>query len=344
MKIVKYKDNPILKPNNNGWENRCVLNPAVIYDDDRKKFIMLYRAAGNDVRHQIVFGLAESDDGFNFKRVSDKPVFAPNHDEPEGGCVEDPRLVKIGDLYYMTYAARAYAPGQYWLVPYIEGVSKAPMYLDESDVRGEVLPKFAEENLSISYLAITKDFRTYKKFGRITESGIDDRDVLIFPEKIDGKFVMISRPKFKDIPNLTMPSIWITMTDDICDYKKPTLLMTGVEEWEVQRMGAGAPPIKTEYGWFMLYHAVDKDGVYRVGAVLLDLNNPTKILARTKRFIMEPETSYEKNGIYNGCVFPTGNVVKDDILYIYYGCADVFISVATVKFSELIKELKDGRL
>ena len=117
MKIVKYKDNPILKPNSNSWESRCVLNPAVVYDDDRKKFIMLYRAAGNDVRHQIVFGLAESDDGFNFKRVSDKPVFAPNHDEPEGGCVEDPRLVKIGDLYYMTYAARAYAPGQYWLEP-----------------------------------------------------------------------------------------------------------------------------------------------------------------------------------------------------------------------------------
>lgn len=345
MKIEKYIGNPILKPNEKRpWEDRCVLNPAVIYDEKRQKFVMLYRAAGNDERHQIVFGLAESDDGFRFTRVSDEPVFKPNHDEPEGGCVEDPRLVKIGDLYYLTYAARAYAPGRYWLEPYVEGVSKAPMFLDDSDVRGDVLPKFAKDNISLSYLAVTKDFKTYKKLGRITEASIDDRDVLLFPELIDGKFVMISRPKFKDVPNLTMPSVWITVTDDICEYKRPELLMTGKEDWEIQRMGAGAPPIKTEDGWFMLYHAVDKDGVYRVGAVLLDLHDPRKILARTKRFIMEPETEYEKSGIYNGCVFPTGNVVKDDILYIYYGCADVFVSVATVKFSELLDDLKNGRL
>ena len=344
MRLEKYKNNPILSPGKNEWDDRCVLNPAVVSDEQRNKFVMLYRAAGNDVRHQIVFGLAESDDGFNFTRTSDKPVFRPGHDEPEGGCVEDPRLVKIGDLYYMTYAARAYAPGRYWLEPYVEGVTKAPMYLDETDVRGDVLPSFAKDNLSVSYLAVTKDFKTYKKLGRITEANVDDRDVLLFPELVNGKFVMISRPKFKNVPGVAMPSIWITLSDDVCEYQKPELLMTGEEDWEIQRMGAGAPPIKTEYGWFMLYHAVDKDGVYRVGAVLLDLNDPRKILARTKRFIMEPETDYEKSGIYNGCVFPTGNVVKDGILYIYYGCADVYISVATVNFAELLNDLRAGKL
>ena len=114
MKFKKYEGNPILSPNPaNQWEERCVLNPAVIYDEKKEEFVMLYRAAGNDERHQIVLGLATSKDGINFVRQSDAPAFMGAHDEPEGGCVEDPRLMKIGDLYYMTYAARASAPGRY---------------------------------------------------------------------------------------------------------------------------------------------------------------------------------------------------------------------------------------
>ena len=175
MKLKKYANNPILKPNPaNQWEERRVLNPAVIYDEENEQFVMLYRAAGNDVRHQIKLGLATSKDGINFVRQSDKPAFEGSHEEPDGGCVEDPRLMKIGDMYYLTYAARAYAPGQYWLVEYIEGVSKAPTYMDETDVCGEELPAFAKNNITVTYLAATKDFKVYKKFGRITEATVDD--------------------------------------------------------------------------------------------------------------------------------------------------------------------------
>ena len=336
MLFKKYEGNPILKPNTkNEWENRCVLNPAVIYDDELKKFIMVYRAGGNDIRHKIVFGLATSTDGFNFKRELDHPCFAPERVEADGGCVEDPRIVKIKDLYYMTYVGRAYAPGRYWLEPWVEGVSKPPMYLDEFDIRGEIMPSLIKENTSATYLAVTKDFIHYKKFGRITESNIDDRDVYLFPELIDNKFVIISRPKFKDM-GLKMPSIFINKTDDLLNYTKPKLLMTGRENWEVQRIGGSTPPIKTEKGWLMFYHGVDKNGVYRVGIVLLDLNNPEKILKRTKDFIMEPDQEYEKCGIYNGCVFPTAAVLKDGIIYIYYGCADECISVATAKLDDVL--------
>jgi predicted GH43/DUF377 family glycosyl hydrolase len=91
----------------------------------------------------------------------------------------------------------------------------------------------------------------------------------------------------------------------------------------------------------MIYHGVSKkDEIYRVGAFLLDKNNPMKILARTKKPFMEPEFDYETEGFYNGCVFPTANVIKDGIVYIYYGCADRFIGLATVKLSELMEELK----
>ena len=339
MKLQKYKNNPILKPNpENAWEERCVLNPAVIYDEKNEEFVMLYRAAGNDKRHQIKLGLATSKDGVHFTRKSREPAFSADHGEADGGCIEDPRLMKIGDMVYLTYAARAYAPGQYWLEEYVEGVTKAPTYTDETDVCGEELPYFAKHNITVTYLAATKDFKTYKKFGRITEATVDDRDVYLFPEKIGGKYAMISRPKFKDA-GLKMPSIWISFGDDLVEYDKPQLLMTGKEWWETQRIGGGTPPIKTEHGWFMLYHGVDDKGIYRVGAVLMDLNDPRKIVARTREPIMEPEYEYETCGIYEGCVFPTGTVVREGILFVYYGTADTYIGLATADFEQLLQYL-----
>ena len=340
MKFLKCAGNPILRPNpENQWEERCVLNPAVVYDDSAREFVMLYRAAGNDKRHQIKLGLATSKDGVHVERKEKLPVFEGNRDEPDGGCAEDPRLVKIGDIYFLTYAARAYAPGQYWLEEWVEGVSKPPMYLEDTDVYSSELPSLARENTTVSYLAATKDFLHYKKLGRLTEATVDDRDVYLFPEKIGGNYVLISRPKFKDA-GLKMPSIWISFGRDLLEYGKPQLLMTGEQWWEVQRIGGGTPPIKTEKGWFMLYHGVDAKGIYRVGAVLLDLEDPRKVIARTKDFLMEPDQDFELCGIYEGCVFPTGTVVKDGTLYVYYGCADTYIGLATCNFAELLNYLE----
>ncbi len=339
MKWTKHSENPVLRANEaNAWESLCVLNPAVIYDETNEEFVMIYRTAGNDVRHEIKMGLATSKDGIHFERKSKEPIFFGHQDDPDGGCVEDPRLVKLGDLYYMTYAARYYAPGQYWLDE-VQGVFKPPMYIDETDVRGEELPFLAKENLTSSYLAVTKDFKRYKKLGRISEATVDDRDVVIFPEKINGKYVVISRPRFKDVPDLKMPSIWISFTDDLMEYQKPELLMTGEAWWEYQRIGAGTPPVKTPYGWLMIYHGVSEDGTYRAGAVLLDLNDPRKILARTTDFILEPSEEFELHGIGNPCVFPTGLVIKDGTIYTYYGCADKYIGVATVDYEEFMQYL-----
>ena len=116
--------------------------------------------------------------------------------------------------------------------------------------------------------------------------------------------------------------------------------MTGETNWEVQRIGGGTPPIKTEKGWLMFYHGVDKNGTYRVGIVLLDLNNPEIILKRTKDYIMEPDQDYEKSGIYDGCVFPTAAVLKDGVIYMYYGCADEYVSVATCKLKDVLDYLE----
>jgi predicted GH43/DUF377 family glycosyl hydrolase len=109
-------------------------------------------------------------------------------------------------------------------------------------------------------------------------------------------------------------------------------------------MGGSTPPLETEAGWLTIYHGVSEtDGCYRVGIMLLDLNDPTKILARTKDFVMEPEFPYETEGYYNGCVFPTGNVIVGDTLYLYYGGADRFVNVATASVAAILEHLKKNK-
>jgi len=113
MKLNKFKGNPILNPNpENDWDSLVVCNPGVYYDNG--KFHMLYRAAGNDKDHVIRFGYATSDDGFHFERVSDQPVLGPSEEGPDSGCIEDARIIKLDDYYYVTYAFRPFPPGQYW--------------------------------------------------------------------------------------------------------------------------------------------------------------------------------------------------------------------------------------
>lgn len=332
IKLKKSSSNPILKANpKNEWENLVVLNPAVIYDDEKQEFVMLYRAAGDTLEHYIYLGLATSKDGIHFERKSDKPILEPDYDGADGGCVEDPRLVKMGDWYYLTYASRPYAPGRYWLQ------EPKPWF---NPPKGG--PRFLEWNNTVTYLAITQDFKKYKKLGRITDTRDDDRDVYIFPEMINNQYVRISRPMFafgEGYPNES-PAIWISFSDDLMEWHGRQLLMKGEYWWESKKIGGSCPPIKTPYGWFMIVHGVSKkDESYRVGAVLMDLNDPTKIIARTKEPIMEPDLDYEAKGFYNGCVFPTGNVVKDGQLYVYYGAADKFVCVATCDFEELLQAM-----
>ena len=137
------------------------------------------------------------------------------------------------------------------------------------------------------------------------------------------------------------PSVWIKSSDDLMAWNVPsTLLLKGKEWWEV-KVGGNAPPIRTDSGWLMLYHGVDDKFTYRIGACILDIDDPTKILYRTKDFIMEPETEFEKNGLYKwGVVFPTGNVVVDGVLYVYYGASDQWCCVATAEMDELLEFIK----
>lgn len=327
MKLKKYENNPVLKPvEGSRYEGLYVCNPGVWYEDG--VFYMLYRSAGDDEEHYIHMCLAKSTDGYNFERVCDKPVFSPSADGFDGGSVEDARIIKLGKFYYVTYAYRAFPPGRYWTFP--PDVVQKP----DSD---EFVPKCYRENVGGSAVAITKDFKSFVRLGRVTDPNEDDRDVVIFPEKCGGKYVMLHRPKERvgEKYGCEKPSIFIKFADDLMSFpKESTLLLKAQESWEKDKMGAAAPPSKTKYGWLMLYHAVS-EGLYRVGAVMLDGDNPQRVIARCPHPIMEPEEPYEISGPYSGCVFPTGNAVVDGTLYVYYGAADKYCALATAPLDEL---------
>ena len=328
MKLQKHSENPILRPHpSHPWENLVVCNPGVIYDNGL--FHMLYRSAGNDAEHVIHFGLATSTDGIHFQRHGDQPILSPSEDGPDAGCIEDPRIVKLDGHFYITYAYRAYKPRQYWLQK-----NNAAFSPDDP-----TLPPLFGLNMTASGLLLSDDLRSFRRLGRITRPDVDDRDVILFPEKIDGRYVMLHRPMQWVGPDFGTrhPAIWISFSDDLLTWSESTLLAKGVFDWE-NKIGGSTPPIRTPHGWFVIYHAVDSQGIYRVGVMMLDTDDPTKVIARTPEPVMEPEEEFEWNGLYpHGVVFPTANVVVDGVLYVYYGCADQTIGVATADFSALVE-------
>jgi predicted GH43/DUF377 family glycosyl hydrolase len=339
MKLKKFEGNPIISPNpKNQWEELVVCNPAAWYEDGT--FYMLYRAAGNDADHLIHLGLATSKDGFNFTRMSDEPVLSPTPHGYDEGCIEDPRLTKMGNLFYLTYAYRSFAPGQYWLP---DEQKKKTCWLPLDDY----CPNGLRWNLSHTALAVSENLKDWKKLGRITQYDLDNRDVILFPEKINGKYVRLERPMEMVGPEYgcDVPSIWINYSHNLMEWEQPKLLATGAFDWECKKLGGSTPPLRTKDGWLVIYHGVGTvDSIYRVGVMLLDLENPEKIIARSSEYIMEPEFDYENDGFYQGCVFPTGNVIVDDTLYVYYGGADRFVCVATCSVSELLEFLKGHKV
>jgi predicted GH43/DUF377 family glycosyl hydrolase len=329
MQLKRFDGNPILSPDPaSSWQSLITTNPGAWYDPQKKEVQLLFRAAGNDPEHKIHLGLATSKDGYHFSRVGTEPVLSPSVLGFDGGCVEDPRVIKIGEWYYVTYASRPLPPGQYWLAN--GAVFKIPECPPE-------FPWHLRENATTTYLGLTKDFKTWYRAGRLTRPEVDDRDVYFFPEKIAGKFWMIHRPMNWTGPKYgtEYPAMWISSGDDLLACRDAKLLAKAEFDWE-KKIGGNTPPIKTPIGWLTLYHAVGSDKKYRLGALLLDLHDPTKVTHRTRDWILQPEKDYELQGFYPGVCFPCGKVVIGDTLFVYYGGADKYVGLATCKLEELL--------
>ncbi|MEQ7051508.1 glycoside hydrolase family 130 protein [Paenibacillaceae sp. P-4] len=229
--------------------------------------------------------------------IDEAPFVYPST-ELEMFGIEDPRVTQIGDTYYIYFSA------------------VSPVGIGESMVS-------------------TKDFVNVTHHGMIF--GPDNKDVLIFPEKINGKYYALHRPTMKSIGN---PEIWIAESDNLLywgNHHHLAGLRPGM--WDGGRMGGGAVPFKTEKGWLELYHGATKDHRYCMGALLLDLNDPTKVIARSDKPVMEPEADYEKNGFFGDVVFSCGAIVEGDTVKMYYGVADTSMACAELSVKEILDSL-----
>jgi predicted GH43/DUF377 family glycosyl hydrolase len=339
LKIERCPENPIVWPGKWAWRMSNTYNPAVIFEDGR--FYLYERTAGSLRPHHCYVGLLESEDGIHFRHVLEKPVLTPEMIGYPYGSVQDPRVARIDDTYYMTFAFRRFA----WNI--------SPTGLGVPEAGQAQFPGFdpsVDKNQTRSGIAVSKDRLHWEFFGWATPDDIDDRDVILFPEKIDGRFALLRRPiGYVDTDtghSEEHPSIRLSYSTDLKTWTEPQVIIRPQFKWEDNRIGGSTPPVRTERGWLVLYHGVENTDpatrrvVYRLGAMLLDLHDPTKVLARARDFIMEPEAYYEKFGLFiPNVIFPTGCVVRDDLLWIYYGCCDTSIGLATVPLDELVEHI-----
>lgn len=308
-RFKRLEGNPIIVPDpNHPWESKATFNPAAI--DLGGKVHILYRALSNDNTSSI--GYAASVDGAKIIERSSEPVYVPREDfeakkieKANSGC-EDPRVTKIGKNLYMCYTA-------------FDGIGP---------------PRVAVTSIG------ENDFLSHRWKWRkpelITPKSIDDKDTCIFPEKVGGKYLILHRI------GIDICGDFLKSLDFKTEKVSKCIRIFGPRPgmWDSSKVGVTAPPIRTEEGWILLYHAISKNHyTYRVGAVLLDLKDPTMVLSRSADPIFSPEAPFEKEGIVKNVVFPCGMIVRDGLLYIYYGGADKVVGVATMELDILAKAL-----
>ncbi|MEM0445600.1 MAG: hypothetical protein QXO86_04715 [Nitrososphaerota archaeon] len=306
--FYRYEGNPIIRPDDKSWRSLCTFNPGVI--ELKGVVYILFRAMSADMTSTI--GLAVSRDGLNVSEVLDEPVYTPRESfemklkKGHSGC-EDPRIVVVGDRIFMFYTA----------------------------YDGLHYPQVA---LTWIYVEDFLDFKWSWATPRIiSPPDIDDKDACIIPERLDGGFFFVHRAGGINIVYDYIPDL------DAADpgrLRSHLLMSPRFGLWDNKKVGLASPPLKINEGWLTFYHGVSSDNVYRVGAVLLDINNPTCVLFRTQEPLLSPQMWYEKSGYVDNVVFPCGSLIRNDKVYIYYGGADKYVCVATATLSDVLMALR----
>jgi predicted GH43/DUF377 family glycosyl hydrolase len=342
VKLVRSIKNPILKPRIYSWESQAVFNPAAIYSGGR--IHLFYRALGGDGISR--FGYASSKDGINFDERLYYPVFSYKEAEEMknhwpytspvgpayntnlygsgggwGGC-EDPRAVFIDGDIYLTFNIFDMANGWRW-----DSMRVAVVSINEKDL-------------------LNKKWR-WKNFSYLSHKGDRQKNWVLFPEKFNGKFAIFNNLDKGDPDRVFVSyvnNLDTTETPTIKDAPDPQVLPDHIVAWHKRTRSAASPPIKTKDGWLLLYHAMDKsDGDrYKLGAMLLDLKDPSKVIYRAQNPILEPDEWYE-NDWKPGIIYANGSVVKNGRLFVYYGGGDKYVGVASIVLSDLIKNIKENK-
>lgn len=311
LKAKRLKSKPILSPTQNDWEDFCIFNPAAIKLDG--KVHLIYRAMCNKDKISRL-GHAVSEDGINFTREN-IPMYQGLEGYNKYG-VEDPRAVVINNEVFVVYTSISMD---------LEKLFETPI------LQQDLLDAYFVINTHIGCFS-TKDFVTFKEHTEFMPEVIG-KDVTLFPEKINDKYALLFRTGTKET--------YLTYAEEFGTWGEIYYVFTnGESPWDSFRVGIGAPPIKTDYGWLLFYHGVDHSRVYSLGLMVLDLEDQTKVIYRSKEPILAPQTEWEKTGLVNNVIFTSGVVEMKDDYYIYYGAADKCIGVASISMKEVEEEVK----
>ncbi|MGR9087553.1 MAG: glycoside hydrolase family 130 protein [Gammaproteobacteria bacterium] len=303
--VKRYPLNPILTRDDVPYPVATVHNAGIVKHGGR--YVMLFRSHRHNGRS--IIGKATSLDGFSFK-VDPEPFLTPAADglfaEYEACGVEDLRICPVEDDYLLAYSA------------------------------------YSRHGVRIA-LARTRDFKTVERIALITQA--DYRNVVLFPEKIGGRYVRLDRPHSEISPW----SIWISYSPDLVHWGDSKVVMKPmVYHWDEMKIGPGAPPFRTPQGWLHIYHGVFRTmagAVYRLGVALHDLEDPSRIVGVSDQWILQPEDPWEVSGYVPNVVFTCGAVPEDDgTVKIYWAGADSVMCVGIAVVDDLIDRcLNDSR-
>jgi len=338
--IEVKKEGIILSKTELEFENEGVLNPAVIRVGD--SVYIFYRAV--QLWNQSTIGYCRLDGPLNIAERWEKPFMIPEFDYESQG-IEDPRITKIGDTYYMSYTG-------------YDGINARGALATSKD-----LIHFEKQGLIVPPISYAHFVYLVESAGKVNENYYHnhkfyyqesdpeekillwDKNVVFFPRRIKGNLVFLHRIRpgiqlvsVKEIADLT-PEFWNDYFLNFQDH----IVMDPIYEHESDYIGSGCPPIETEHGWLLIYHGVQDTNeglIYSASAAsLLDLDDPRKEVARLSYPLFSPEYEWEKEGDVNNVCFPTGTALFGDTLFIYYGAADSHIACASLKLSALVAEL-----
>jgi predicted GH43/DUF377 family glycosyl hydrolase len=298
--LVRAPENPILTPAGWPFPINSAFNPAATVHNGET--VLLVRI--EDRRGISQLCVARSADGRTNWRVEKEPLIRDSPgDSTTCWGVEDPRVTYVDELAAWVIAFTGYGP-------------------DGPSVQ----------------LATTTDFLTVESIGVVMPP--EDKNAALLPRRVGGTFVLFHRPYSG---RSGRADVWLSRSEDLHSWSKPEPVMAARMGawWDSTRIGMGPPPIETPYGWFGVYHGVKQMvnlWIYRVGLVLLDLENPAKVLHRSDEWVLGPSTEYELRGDVPNVVFPCGMVLDEaeDELRIYYGAADTTVALATGRFSQLL--------
>ena len=338
--MIEVKKEGVLFTNTSlEFENEGVLNPAVIREGDSVH--LFYRAVRFGNNSSI--GYCRLDGPLNVVERWDKPFMVPEF-EYESQGVEDARIVKIDDLYYLTYTGYDGTNARGALA-----ISKDLVHFKK---HGIIVPSITYAEFV--YLAESSGkvngnyYRNYKFYYQVENPEkkimLWDKNVIFFPRRINGNLVFLHRIR-PGIQLVSVKSLNELTKEFWADYfikLEEQIVMDPIYGHESNYIGSGCPPIETKHGWLLIYHGVEQTErglVYSACAALLDLNNPLIEIARLPYALFSPEYEWELIGEVNNVVFPTGTALFGDTLFIYYGAADSLIATASVNLTDLITEL-----